>query len=253
VDAFDFTGTQRPSLWAVNYVNEKHALYQNDCAGDRVRFHYATQLAGIGAIGQAYVGWGTGFADFDLDGLEDLFVSNGHTIRAPIGQAKHSQKPVLMQGVTGEHKRRRFLDVTAAHGGSYCARDHCGRGVAFGDLDNDGRVDLVLVPLEEPVAVLRTVAGADNHWVGFELKRPGHRDVVGARVVLEAGGKKQARFAKGGGSYLSANDPRHVFGLGQGDKIDRVTVTWPDLTEQTWQGLAVDRYWQLVESEKEAR
>jgi hypothetical protein len=253
VDACDCAGTLRPSLWAVNYENEKHALYHNDCAGDRVRFHYATQLAGIAAIGTAYVGWGTRFVDFDLDGLEDLFISNGHTVRAPGGAAKHSQKPVLMQCVTGEHNRRRFQDVTATRGGPYCAKDHCGRGVAFGDLDNDGRVDLVLVPLEEPVAVLKTVAGAGHHWIGFALKRPGHRDVVGAKVVLEAGGQKQARFAKGGGSYLSANDPRHVFGLGRTDTIDRVTVTWPDLTEQTWQGLAVDRYWQLVEGEKAAR
>ena len=79
------------------------------------------------------------------------------------------------------------------------------------------------------------------------------KNALHARVVLEVDGKKQARFAKGGGSYASANDPRHVFGLGPNEKIDKVTVTWPDLTEQTWQGLAVDRYWDLVEGEKDAR
>ena len=146
-----------------------------------------------------------------------------------------------------------FKDVTDKHGGSYCGREHVGRGVAFGELDNDGRVDMVLIPLDEPVAVLKTIAGQGNHWIGFQLKRKGHRDPVGAKVILEAGGKKQARFAKGGGSYISANDPRHVFGLGHGDKIDKVTVTWPDLTEQSWEDLAVDRYWELIEGEKEAR
>jgi hypothetical protein len=85
------------------------------------------------------------------------------------------------------------------------------------------------------------------------MKRKDHRNAVGARIILEAGGKKQARFAKGGGSYLSANDPRHVFGLGQGDKIDKVTVIWPDLQEESWDGLAVDRYWTLTEGDRAAR
>jgi hypothetical protein len=250
-DACDYSGVLRPSLWCVNYENEKHALYHNDCTGDRIIFRYTTQTTGISAIGQVYVGWGTRFVDFDLGGLEHLFVSNGHAIRFPTGKVKRFQRPVLMECYLGPKGERRFRDVTTKHGGAYCEKEHCGRGVAFGDLDNDGRVDLVMAHLNEPTAVLRTVAGAGRHWVGFELRRKDHRDPVGAKVVLEAGGKKQARFAKGGGSYASANDPRHVFGLGEGEKIDRVTVTWPDLTEQTWEAPAADRYWRLVEGKKE--
>jgi hypothetical protein len=253
VDACDFGGNLRPALWCVNYENEKHSLYHNDCTGDRIVFRFATQMAGISAIGQNWVGWGTRFADFDLDGLEDLFISNGHAIRFPRGKTKRFQRPVLMRCGEEANGRRRYKDITASHGGPYCEGDHCGRGVAFGDLDNDGRVDMVLAHLNEPAAVLKTVAGKDNHWVGFELRRKENRDPVGARVVLEANGRKQARFAKGGGSYASANDPRHVFGLGRGEKIDKVTVTWPDLTEQTWEGLAIDRYWVLAEGEKEAK
>jgi hypothetical protein len=262
IDACDYGGNLRPALWCVNYEHEKHSLYHNDCSGDRIVFRFATQMAGISAIGQDWVGWGTRFVDFDLDGLEDLFISNGHAIRFPTGKAKRSQKPVLMQCVeevtkdakTGEPvTRRKYKDITASNGGPYCEGEHCGRGVGFGDLNNDGQVDLVLAHLNEPAAVLKTVAGQGKHWIGFELKRKDHRDPVGARVVLEANGKKQARFAKGGGSYASANDPRHVFGLGQGDKIDKVTVTWPDLTEQTWEGLAIDRYWVLAEGDKEAK
>jgi hypothetical protein len=260
-DACDYGGNLRPALWCVNYEHEKHSLYYNDCSGDRIVFRFATQMAAITAIGQDWVGWGTRFVDFDLDGTEDLFISNGHAIRFPGGKAKRFQRPVLMQGHEETTKdkdgkpaiHRKYKDITAVNGGPYCEADHCGRGVAFGDLDNDGRVDMVLVHLNEPTAVLRTVAGQGNHWVGFELKRKDHRDPVGAKVVLEANGKKQARFAKGGGSYASANDPRHVFGLGQTDKIDKVTVTWPDLTEQTWEGLAVDQYWVLEEGQKEAK
>src|SRR5207249_2507429 len=143
---------------------------------------------GIVAIGQFYVGWGTQFVDFERGWLLHLFVSNGHAIRFPGGKAKRFEKPVLMQCVGKPGGRRRYIDVTAKHGGSYCEKEHCGRGVAFGDLDNDGRVDLVLAHLNEPVSVLRTVAGEKNHWVGFELERKDHRDPVGAKVILEAGG-----------------------------------------------------------------
>jgi hypothetical protein len=256
-DAVDYDGMLRASLWCVNYENEKHALYHNDCTGDRVVFRYTTSLAGISAIGQTYVGWGTQFVDFDRSGLQSLFVSNGHAIRWPAGKTKRFQKPVLMQAYedTDKDGKRhvKYRDITAKHGGPYCEGEHCGRGAAFGDLDNDGRVDVVLAHLNEPAAVLKTVAGDGNHWIGFALERKGYRDPVGTKVVLEAGGKKQARFAKGGGSYASANDPRHVFGLGKGEKIDKVTVTWPDLTEQTWEGLAVDQYWRLAEGKKDAQ
>jgi hypothetical protein len=258
IDAVDYNGSLRPSLWCVNYENEKHALYKNDCTTDRIVFSYATQAAGIAAIGQQYVGWGTRFVDFDLGGLQHLFVSNGHAIRfpnsMPTSKSTRFQKPMLMQCVEDAKGNRKFIDVTSKHGGPYCAKTHCGRGVAFGDLNNDGHVDMVLDHLGEPVTVLKTIVGKDNHWIGFELKREKNRDPVGAKVILEAGGKKQARFAKGGGSYMSANDPRHVFGLGKGDKIDKVTVTWPwpDPHEQTWEGLAIDKYWTLVEGAEKA-
>jgi hypothetical protein len=251
-DACDYAGTLRPALWCVNYENEKHALYHNDCTADRVIFRYATQLSGISAIGQAYVGWGTRFVDFDLDGLEDLFISNGHAVRFPVGKSTRFQRPVLMECYADAHGARKFRDITLKNGGPYCEKDHCGRGVAFGDLDNDGRVDMVLAHLNEPAAVLRTVAGEGRHWIGFDLERKDHRDLVGCKVILEANGKKQVRFGKGGGSYASANDSRHVFGLGDGQKIDKVTVIWPDLKEQTWQGLAVDLYWHLTEGKEAA-
>lgn len=198
VDACDYDGSLRPSLWCVNYEHENHSLYHNDCSGDHIVFRYATQTSGIGTIGQKYVSWGTHFVDFDCGGLQHLFISNGHVNIIPTDQTERCQKPMLMQCVEDSPGHRTFRDVTAKHGGAYCAKEHCGRGIAFGDLNNDGHVDMVLIPLEEPVAVLKTVAGAGNHWIGFELQGKYHHDLVGAKVILEAGGRKQAHLRQGG-------------------------------------------------------
>jgi hypothetical protein len=208
-----------------------------------------TTKTGIAALGKKYVGWGTGFIDFDLDGWEDLFVSNGHAIRYPVWDGGNPrQKPVLLlnQG------NGRFLSAPRRIG-SYGEADHMGRGVAFVDLDNDGRVDVVISHMNEPVTVLRNIAAPEHHWLGVQLLGAGHADVVGAKVVLEAGGRKQTRFAKGGGSYASSSDRRLVFGLGKTEKIDRLTVTWPDRTQQEWTSLLSDRYHVFTQGRKEVR
>jgi hypothetical protein len=145
-----------------------------------------------------------------------------------------------------------FLPATARLG-PYGQNDRMGRGVAFVDLDNDGRVDIVLNPMNEPAVLLRNIADAGRHWLGVELRNAEHADIVGARVVLHAGGRAQTRFAKGGGSYASSSDRRMVFGLGGADRIDRVVVTWPDGGRQEWSALAVDRYHVLTQGEKTAR
>src|SRR5262249_30999228 len=139
--------------------------------------------------------------------------------------------------------------------GTYFQTDHMGRGLAVGDLDNDGRPDLVISHVNDPIVVLRNVAGDGekrNHWLGIELSGKDHRDLVGVKLTLKTEGQIQTRFVKGGGSYLSAHDPRHLFGLGKTQKIESLTVTWAPGKTQTWDGaaLAVDRYWRLIEGEK---
>jgi hypothetical protein len=137
-------------------------------------------------------------------------------------------------------------------GGSYFQVPHRGRGLAAGDLDNDGRVDLVISHLNEPTAVLQNDPQGEraphNHWLGIELVGKDRRDVAGATIIVEAGGRKLTRFAKGGGSYLSANDRRIVVGLGAAERVDRVTIRWPWGEQQQWTGLTTDRYWKLVEA-----
>jgi hypothetical protein len=249
LDAASYDGGELPSIWVTNYENELHALYHNDCKKGNIFFTYGTPAAGIAALGQNYVGWGTGFLDLDHHGWEDLFIANGHAIHYPTNpKTTRKQKPVLMRNV-GNGK---FKDITS-RGGPYFESQHLSRGVALGDLDNDGRVDLVISHLNDPVTILHNEAVTDgNHWLGVELVGKDYADVVGARVILDQDGRKQYRFPKGGGSYASSGDRRHVFGLGKADKVGRVTVIWPDGKEQHWDGLSSDRYYRLLQGKAEA-
>jgi hypothetical protein len=244
MDMGDPFGLLRASLWVTNYENELHALYKNECVQGKEFFGFATRSSGLAAIGQDTVGWGTAFLDIDHHGWEDVVFAAGHAIRHP-HKIPRAQRPGLFRN-KGQGK---FVDARS-QGGPYFQAMHVGRGIAFGDLDNDGKVDMVISHLNEPVAVLRNVAdAAGNHWLGIELAGKDRRDVVGSHIILECGGRKQARFAKGGGSYLSANDRRHVFGLGADKGAGmKVTLTWSHSGKsQEYVIPAADRYWRLEE------
>lgn len=248
LDAADPEGTGKPALWVTNYENELHALYRNISTKERVQFLFTTPSSGIAAIGQKFVGWGTGFADFDHDGWEDLFIADGHAIRFPTG-ATRRQRPVLMQN-KGAGK---FVDVSTSRGGSYFQGQYLSRGAMLADLNNDGKVDIVVVNVNEPAAILQNVAPPGNHWVGVDLVGANGSDIVGARIILEANGRTQTRFAKGGGSYASSPDRRHVFGLGTVGKVAKLTVVWPDETRSEWQDIPTDRYHVVVQGESQLR
>jgi hypothetical protein len=246
LDAGDFDGSGKPALWVTNYENELHALYANRSRVGEPFFTHQTTKAGIAVLGQKFVGWGTGFIDFDRDGWEDLFISNGHAIRYPTSPGvTRKQKPVLLIN-RGQGK---FVPA-GKRLGPYGQDQHLGRGVAFVDLDNDGRVDVVCNHLNEPAVLLRNISPEENHWLGVELRGADHRDFVGTRVELKAGGRTQVRFARGGGSYLSSSDRRLVFGLGKTDKFESLIVTWPDGTRQEVTGLPIDRYHPILQGKK---
>jgi hypothetical protein len=253
IDAADYNQTGLLSLFVANYQNESHGLYRNKGNG---RFLHASMAAGITSLGLGYVGFGTGFLDYDLDGYEDLFISNGHVVHHPPPPTEVKQQPVLLRNTyrLGQKPHEvRFENVTA-QAGPYFQTRHLGRGAAFGDLDNRGRIDIVLNPMNAPVAVLRNRHETAHHWLGIQLVGQPYRDAVGARLELQlADGEKRVRAIKGGGSYLSSNDRRVLFGLGARDQIDRLTVRWPSGKTQTWQGLAVDRYWKLTEGVEQAQ
>jgi hypothetical protein len=249
VDVGDFDGSGRASIWVTNYVQELHALYRN--AGREV-FTYDSRAAGVGAIGQSYVGFGTGFIDVDNDGFEDIAIVNGHVLRNPILGSKCKQRPVLFHNVEIEG-RRRFKDATE-RGGPFFQAPAMGRGLAIGDIDNDGWPDLVVNHTNSPVALLRNIVAESKPmpWLGVKLAGKGNRDVIGSTIVVESQGRKLTRFAKGGGSYLSAGDPRSVFGMGSMPASRSVTVKWSWGATQSWTDLESGAYWELREGEEKA-
>jgi hypothetical protein len=251
--ASDFNSTGKPSIMVANYENELHALYRNDCMPnlkdrnkDRIVFTFFTQPAGLAVFGRMTVGWGTGFFDIDHHGAEDLFIVTGHATRVP-KTSPRAQIPILARNEKGKFKN------IVKQGGSYFNSPHVARGAAQADFDNDGRVDLAVIHTNEPVSILRNEADTKGrHWLGVQLAGKDRRDVVGAKLLLEAGGRKQMRFAQGGGSYASSSDPRQVFGLDTTDRIHKLTVIWSNGKEQSFLDLEVDRYYRLSEGSDKA-
>ena len=247
LDAADFNHSGLASLFVTNYENELPGLYRNMTQPGRPeRFNYDTLVSGVAAIGGHYVSWGTGFFDYDLDGWDDILIVSGHAVRFPL-KIDRRQKPVLLRNQNGKFKQ------VAMTNWPYMREPHNARGAAFGDLDNDGKIDVVISHLNEPVVVLRNIAPTEGrHWVGLQLIGKDHADVVGSRVVIETAGGKQTKYVKGGGSYGSTNDPRLHFGLGTDSKIEKVTVYWSSGKVQEVGNITPDAYWQLSEGQPEA-
>lgn len=248
VDVGDYDGSGRASLWVTNFESELPALYQN--LGSEL-FAYQSQAAGLGAIGGTNVGFGTGFVDVDNDGWLDLVFVNGHVVRYPSG-APVRQKPLLLKNEE-RNGRRAFRDISP-QGGSFFTQPALGRGLAVGDLDNDGWSDLVISHSNTPVRVLKNAGSgsSSHHWSGFHLVGRNNRPIAGATLTVQAGDRTLTRFVKSGGSYLSTSDPRVLVGLGHAGQKVSVTVKWPWGETQRWSDLEVDRYWQLKEDSPDA-
>ena len=239
VDLGDFNLDGKPDLWVANFEDQTFALYRNE--GDFV-FQHVSALTGISRTRGVYVGFGTVFFDFDLDGDEDLFVATGHVMYHPQNSSTR-QHPLLFENLAGKE----FVNV-ASRAGPYTQDVHVGRGVALGDLDDDGRPDLVVAHTNEPVALLRNESRTEGHWLRVRLiGTRSQRDAIGARVRIQTGSRNQIRQIKGGGSYLSSSDPRLMFGLGPARSVDMVVVDWPSGVTQTLRGVPADQTLTVVE------
>jgi hypothetical protein len=244
----DYNGTGLFSLFVTNFQNEIHGLYRNDGSGG---FIFASQQAGIARIGPYYIGWGTSFIDYDRDGAEDIFIANGHVMHHPPPGPNDTQlltqNCVLLRNLYHPGMDPAKVQFEEVKAGPFFKEKYRARGVAFGDLDNDGRVDAVISCVNEPVVVLQNVLDNGNHWLGIELVGKKYRDAVAARLELQVGGRTLVRTVLGGGSYASASDRRVVFGLGQDQAVGQLKVYWPSGHIDTWDRLPTDRYWKLCE------
>jgi len=247
VDAGDFNRSGLASIIVTNYENELPALYRNQSTADNFRFTYDSLPSGLATIGGSYVSWGTGFIDYDNDGWNDVMIVSGHAIRYPT-KIDRRQKPVLMHNERGKFK------IATRMGGSYFQEPHNARGAAFGDLDNDGKIDVVISHLNEPVVILKNVAPTtDHYWVGLELQPKQYADPVGARVVIESATGQQTKFIRGGASYACTNDPRLLFGLGPDPTLKKIMVYWPSGLVQEVTGLTPNAYWSVSEGNPTAQ
>jgi hypothetical protein len=220
VDVGDYNLDGKPDLWVANFERESFALYRNE---GNFFFQHVSRSTGVTAVGGLSVGWGTVFLDFDRDGDEDVFVSNGHVIRYP-RNAPLRQPPLLFQNDSGP----RFHNV-APVAGEYLKESHMGRGVATGDLDNDGDLDLAISRVNEPMAILANESGTNRSLIIRLIGTGSSRDAVGAFVKVRVSGEQpqMLRQVRGGGSYASSHDSRLSFGIGKATHVDEVEVHWP--------------------------
>ena len=220
----DYNHDGKVDFYLSSFSDDYNVLYRNDGDGN---FTDVTFLAGLAEPTIPFLGWGTGFLDFDNDGWPDIFVANGHVYPGVDKQdwgTTWAQRPQLFRNLDG----KKFQEVPPATG-SGLADLLTARGAAFGDLFNDGHIDVVLNNVDSIPTLLRNTVHNNNHWIGLKLvggpKSP--RDAIGARVFLTAGGVRQRADVFSGGSYGSSSDQRVHFGLGAASKIDKLEIHWP--------------------------
>lgn len=219
VDIADFDNDGLPDIWVTNYQRELMALYRN--LGD-ANFQHSSRMLGIATLGPTYVGWGTVFLDPDRDGDEDLVATCGHVVHFPTGTTV-AQKPILLENRGG----KRFVNVAASAGEDF-RRDHPGRGLAAGDLDNDGDPDLVFIPVNENISVVENASGDSKSGLALRLiGTASPRHPVGAIIETRIGTARRVHQIKGGGSYASTNGEELFVGLGESERIDELVIRWP--------------------------
>jgi len=244
VDSADFNEDGWMDLFVANIEREMFSIYQNN---HDETFDDQAGSTGIGAATRLMSGWGLKFFDYDNDGNLDLFLANGNPddlIESLHSQVKY-QEPLMLFRNTG----RSFQNVSAESGPAF-AKPLSARGMAIGDFDNDGAVDVLVSVNDGAPMLLRNNVGSQNHWLGIRLVgKKSNPDAIGARITYQAGDLKRSRMKVGGGSYLSSHDPRIVLGIGKRPKIDWLEIKWPQPSGavQRLTELPVNRYITIVE------
>jgi len=239
----DYNHTGRPSLYVTNFSDEYSVLFRND---GNWNFTDVSYKSGVAVPSLAHVKWGTAFVDFDNDGWLDLIAVSGHVYPQvddlPTGPRYREAKVLQMNQKDGT-----FCDAST-QAGRAITEERVSRGLAIGDLFNDGQMDVVVNDLDGAPMVLKNHGIPGNHWVSFELAgTKSNRMAIGARLKLVAGGLTQTDEIHSGGSYLSQNDLRIHFGLGKATKIDSLEIHWPSGQVETLKNLETDKFYSILE------
>ena len=242
VDFADYNNDGKPDLVITDLANQRYALYRNDGEG---LFTYATITSGIGQASMPHSGWGVRFLDYDNDGWKDLLITQGHdldTVELTSPNLRY-REPMLLLRNTGTS----FVDVSADSGVVF-QQPWVGRGLAIGDIDNDGRLDAVVTTNDGGLHILHNETPTTNHWLTLNLiGQKSNRDAIGAEVQLKTSAGIQLATVTTGGSYLSSSDKRVHFGLGTDTKVVAIEIRWPSGLKQEVTLLAVDEIFTVVE------
>lgn len=242
VDSADYTGDGHSGIFRTNFSDEFETLYRNRGKGI---FDDVTLDAGLGQ-NTRYVGWGTGFFDFNNDGWKDLLLVDGHAF--PEVDSLHidihyKDRAILYENLASG----KFRDISHAAGPALLEQ-HSSRGAAFGDIDNDGTVEVAINNQNDPPSLLKQAVNPPGHWIILRLiGTRSNRSGIGARVKLVTGGQIQLGEIRSGGSYLSQNDLRLHFGLGNASKIDQLAISWPSGRKQSSGNLSADQILTVTE------
>jgi enediyne biosynthesis protein E4 len=242
VDAVDFDGDGWQDLFVANIEQEFFSLYHN-----QKDLTFTDEPGEIGPATQFLSGWGLRFFDYDNDGHPDLFLVNGHPddfIEMHNARVQYREPLLLFHNTS-----KTFVNVSAQSGPVFSKR-FSGRGLATGDFDNDGDLDVLVSNNGEPPELLRNDGGNRNNWLGLQLVATKSNPAsVGAVITWQAGELKRSRLKIGGGSYLSSHDPREVLGLGSAKKIDYVEIRWPSGRVDKLTNPPINAYVKVVEGE----
>ncbi|HEY3102841.1 MAG TPA: CRTAC1 family protein [Pyrinomonadaceae bacterium] len=242
----DYDNDGRVDFHITNFSDDSNVLYHNDGEGN---FTDVTFPAGLGEVTIPFLGWGTDFLDYDNDGWKDLFVANGHvypTVDDHQWGTSYAQQSLLFHNL----KNGKF-ERTGGPAGSALAQAWSARGIAIGDLDGDGRLDVVINNADAQPTVLKNVGTPVGHWLELRLigdvSKKSPRDAVGAIVYVTTGKLRQRQDVISGSSYASQNDMTLHFGLGAATAIDKLEIKWPDGTTETINVTGIDRKLTIVE------
>ncbi len=243
IAAGDLFHTGRVDLFNTTFSDDQKPLYRNDGKGN---FTDITPELKIAEPMVPFLGWGDAMLDYDNDGWLDLFMANGHVYPEADNSAwgtSFRQRPLLFHDAKGQ------LEPVPPVQGTALGKVISGRGVAYGDLFNDGQLDLVINNLDGAPTLLRNVSGAGNHWIAFDLTGIGrsNREAIGAQIYVTAGSVRQRADVSAGGSFASSSDPRPHFGLGTAAKIDAVEIRWPDGKHEHLHPTGIDRIVKILE------